>query len=255
MFRSLRILLLLLVLLAVAVGNWLAGARSTSWEHPLRVVVFPIDADGSPATARYIASLSRDTFAPFDAFMASEAQRYGLAQRDPVDVDVAPPVTRLPPPVPHGGNVLQIMLWSLQLRYWAWANADYAGPTPQVRMFVLYHDPERVSRLSHSLGLQKGLIGVVNAFAADAQAEPNNVIIVHEMLHTLGATDKYDPATNQPLHPIGYAEPELDPAFPQRFAEVMGGRVPLSPAEARIPDSLDEVLIGAATALEIRWLE
>jgi hypothetical protein len=255
MFRSLRILLLLLVLLAVAVGNWLAGARSTSWEHPLRVVVFPIDADGSPATARYIASLSRDTFAPFDAFMASEAQRYGLAQRDPVDVDVAPPVTRLPPPVPHGGNVLQIMLWSLQLRYWAWANADYAGPTPQVRMFVLYHDPERVSRLSHSLGLQKGLIGVVNAFAADAQAEPNNVIIVHEMLHTLGATDKYDPATNQPLYPIGYAEPELDPAFPQRFAEVMGGRVPISPAEARIPDSLDEVLIGATTALEIRWLE
>jgi hypothetical protein len=31
--------------------------------------------------------------------------------------------------------------------------------------------------------------------------------------------------------------------------------VPISPVEARIPDSLDEVLIGAATALEIRWLE
>jgi hypothetical protein len=122
-------------------------------------------------------------------------------------------------------------------------------------MFVLYHDPERVSRLSHSLGLQKGLIGVVNAFASDAQAQPNNVIIAHEMLHTLGATDKYDPATNQPLRPIGFAEPELDPVFPQRFAEVMGGRVPVSPSQARIPDNLDEVLIGAATALEIRWLD
>ncbi|HEY7761117.1 MAG TPA: hypothetical protein VIA64_17005 [Burkholderiales bacterium] len=255
MFRSFRILILLLVLFSVALGNWLARARSTSWEHSLRMVVFPIDADGSPATARYIGSLSRDTFAPIDAFMASEAQRYGLTLRDPLDIDVAPPVTALPPPVPHGGNAVQIVLWSLRLRYWAWANAQYAGPTPQVRMFVLYHDPERVSRLSHSLGLQKGLIGVVNAFATDAQAGPNNVIIAHEMLHTLGANDKYDPSTNYPLQPLGFAEPELAPLFPQRFAEIMGGRVPISPGDARIPDSLDEVLIGAATALEIRWLQ
>jgi hypothetical protein len=255
MFRNLRILVLLLVLLSVALGNWLARARSTSWEHPLRVVVFPIDADGSPATARYIASLSRATFAPIDTFMASEAQRYGLALRDAVDIDLAPPVTRLPPAVPYRGNALQIAWWSLQLRYWAWANAEYAGPTPQVRMFVLYHDPDRRDRLSHSLGLQKGLIGVVNAFASDAQAEPNNVIITHEMLHTLGATDKYDPHTNYPVQPLGFAEPELAPLFPQRFAEIMGGRVPVSPADARIPDSLDEVLIGTATALEIRWLE
>ncbi len=255
MFRSFRILILLLVLFGVALGNWLARARSTSWEHSLRMVVFPIDADGSPATARYIASLSRETFAPIDAFVASEAQRYGLALRDPLDIDIAPPVARLPPAVPHGGNALQIVLWSLRMRYWAWANAQYAGPTPQVRMFVLYHDPEGVSRLNHSLGLQKGLIGVVNAFAADAQAEPNNVIIAHEMLHTLGATDKYDPLTNYPLHPIGFAEPELAPLVPQRFAEIMGGRVPMSRADARIPDGLDEVLIGAATALEIRWLQ
>jgi hypothetical protein len=73
MFRSFRILILLLVLFGVALGNWLARARSTSWEHPLRMVVFPIDADGSPATAHYIASLNRETFAPIDAFMASEA--------------------------------------------------------------------------------------------------------------------------------------------------------------------------------------
>jgi len=255
MFRTLRILVLLLVLLGVAVGNWLARARTTSWEQSLRVAVFPIDADGSPATARYIASLTRETFAPIDAFMAAEARRYAVALRDPVDIDVAPPVTRLPPTVPRGGNPLEIALWSLQLRYWAWTNAQYAGPAPQVRMFVLYHDPERVQRLSHSLGLQKGLIGVVNAFASDAQAAQNNVIIAHEMLHTLGATDKYDLATNLPLHPIGFAEPSLDPLVPQRFAEIMGGRIPVSPVEARIPDSLDEVLIGEATALEIRWVE
>ena len=254
MFRILRIFVLLLVLLGVAVGNWLTRVRTTSWEQPLRMVVFPIDADGSPATARYIASLKRATFEPIDAFMAAEGARYGLALRDLLDVDVAPPVTQLPPAVPRGGNALDIALWSLRLRYWAWANAEYAGAAPHVRMFVLYHDPERVQRVAHSLGLQKGMIGVVNAFASDDQAEPNNVIIAHEMLHTLGATDKYDPATNQPLHPIGFAEPQLEPLLPQQFAEIMGGRIPISTSDAQIPDSLEDVLIGEATAIEIRWI-
>jgi hypothetical protein len=255
MFRLLRIFVLLLILLGVAASNWLMRARTTSWEQPLRMVVFPIDADGSPATARYIAALQRATFEPIDAFLAAEAARYGLGLRDPLDIDVARPVTRPPPAVPRGGNALEIGLWSLQLRYWAWANAKYDGPAPHVRMFVLYHDPERVQRLSHSLGLQKGLIGVVNAFATDDQAGPNNVIIAHEMLHTLGATDKYDPATNHPLHPIGFAEPRLEPLLPQNFAEIMGGRIPISPGEANIPDSLEQVLIGEATAIEIRWLK
>ena len=77
--------------------------------------------------------------------------------------------TRLPPPPPFGGNPLQVMLWSLQMRFWAWVHAEFDGPKPHVRMFVLYHDPGSQSqRVSHSLGLQKGLIGVVNAFASDA---------------------------------------------------------------------------------------
>ena len=66
----------------------------------------------------------------------------------------------------------------------------------------------RVSRVATRSGLQKGLIGVVNAFASDEQAAQNNVVIAHELLHTVGATDKYDPRTNQPSHPDGYAEPD-----------------------------------------------
>lgn len=254
MFRTLRVLFLLLVLLGVALGSWLARVRTTSWAEPLRMVVFPINADGSPATRRYIASLTRETFAPIETFTAAEAQRHAVAQRDPLDIDVGAEAASGPPSVPYGGNVLQVALWSLRLRFWAWTQADYAGPTPHVRMFVVYHDPARVTRVGHSLGLQKGLIGVVNAFASDAQAQPNNVIIAHELLHTLGATDKYDPASNQPVYPIGYAEPRLEPLLPQRFAEIMGGRIPVTPAAAEIPDSLDHVLVGPETALEIRWL-
>ena len=81
----------------------------------------------------------------------------------------------------------------------------------------------------------------------------NNVVIAHEFLHTLGATDKYDPATNQPLFPDGYANPDLDPLLPQRFAEIMAGRTPLSRNEAETPASLVDALIGNKTAQEINW--
>ena len=255
MFRVIRIALLVLVLINVAVGTWLARARTTSWEYPLRLMVFPIDADGSSATAAYIAGLRKDTFQPIADFMRSEGQRYGLPQSTPLDVYLGEPVRALPPDPPYGGNALQIALWSLQLRFWAWKNAQYDGPRPDVRMFVLYHDPERVNRVGHSLGLQKGLLGVVRAFASEAQAGQNNVIIAHELLHTVGATDKYEGGSNLPAYPDGYAEPDKEPVFPQEFAEVMGGRIPVTETQAEIPEGLEQVLIGTATAREINWLK
>jgi len=255
LFRTIRIALLLIVLVGVAASAWLTKLRTTSWERPLRVAVFPINADGSPDTARYIEALSVDSFRSIADFMTQEAQRYELALQTPVDLFLAPQIQRVPPPPPFGGNIVQVMLWSLQLRYWVWVNAEFAGPKPHVRMLVLYFDPQHATRVAHSLGLQKGLIGVVNAFATRSQNAQNNIVIAHELLHTVGATDKYDPATNQPLYPQGYAAPEQQPLLPQRFAEIMGGRVPLTQADAEMPDGLEQVLIGADTAREIRWLK
>jgi len=253
-FRAIRIVVLVLVLINVAVGTWLTRVRTTSWEYPLRVMIFPINADGSPATAAYMAQLSRDSFQPVAEFMRSEAQRYALAQPTPVDVFLGRQIDSPPPPPPYGGGPLQIGLWSLQLRFWAWRYAEYDGPRPHVRMFVVYHDPERVSRVAHSLGLQKGLIGVVHAFASSGQTDQNRIIITHELLHTVGATDKYEAGGNQPVYPDGYADPYQEPLLPQRFAEIMGGRVPVSQTESEIPDSLAHVLIGVKTAREINWL-
>jgi hypothetical protein len=71
-------------------------------------------------------------------------------------------------------------------------------------------------------------------------------------MHTLGATDKYDPSTAQPLMPDGVAEPERSPIYPQKIAEIMGGRIPLAADDAVVPKSLKYVIIGPATAREIR---
>lgn len=252
MFRFIRIAVLLLVLVNVAVGTWLTRVRSTSWEEPLRVAIFPIAADDSGGTSSYVASLTRETFAPIADFVHREARRYDQGNRELVEVRLAPAIDSVPPPAPIAANPLRIMLWSLQLRYWAWLHGKSEMP-PDVRIFVLYHDPARFTRVPHSLGLQKGLIGVVHAFASGAQADQNNIVIAHEFLHTLGATDKYDPQNNQPLLPDGYAEPDRQPLLPQERAEVMAGRIPVSHTQSEMPSSLDLAMIGPATAREIRW--
>jgi len=99
------------------------------------------------------------------------------------------------------------------------------------------------------------MIGIVNAYAGRREASFNNVIIAHEFLHTLGATDKYDPENGLPSFPLGFAEPERNPRYPQRFAEIMGGRIPLADDDAVIPDDLKKVVIGRQTAEEIRLVE
>ena len=141
------------------------------------------------------------------------------------------------------------------MRWWARQMTNHhPGPAPDIRLFLIYYDPESSPTLGHSLGLQKGLIGVVNVFALRSQGETNNFVIAHEMLHTLGATDKYDLRSNLPLYPEGYGDPERMPLYPQPNAEIMGGRIPISQTEAVMPRSLSEASIGPATAEEIRWL-
>ena len=84
-------------------------------------------------------------------------------------------------------------------------------------------------------------------------AGSNNIVIAHELLHTVGATDKYDLATEMPLYPAGFADPARTPLYPQDDAEIMAGRRALSAQEAEMPASLRNVVVGPATAREIHW--
>jgi len=253
-FRTIRITILLLILFFVGMNTWLTQLRSTDWDESLWVVVYPVNGDNSPVTQNYIDTLSRDTFRSIESFLDDEANRYGMAISDPVTVRLAEQVADRPPLPPVNGSTLSVMLWSLKLRYWAFRNDNFDGPKPDVQMFVVYHDPDTHNTLRHSLGIQKGMIGVVNAYAGRSLAQRNNVVIAHEFLHTLGASDKYDRANNQPIYPDGYAEPDRTPLHPQRKAEIMAGRIPLSDHQAVMPKSFAASSIGAKTAHEIRWI-
>jgi hypothetical protein len=252
-FKSLRILFLLLVLLGVALKTWQDQYLSRRWAHPLYVSIYPIAADDSEVTRKYVAALDAEHFKPIDAFFADEAQRYHLKIDEPFRTRLRSELSEQPPQRDPDGGVLSTMLWSLKLRYWAWKVSGHVREPEDIRMFVLYADPARTPSVPHSLGLTKGLIGVVYAFAAPQMNGSNNIVIAHELLHTVGATDKYDPSNNAPRFPDGFGDPQQKPLFPQQTAEIMAGRRMLSESSWEQAENFNQVVVGMATALEIRW--
>jgi hypothetical protein len=253
-WRNIRILILLLVLLWAAVHTSFERYGSTRWKDPLWVGIFPVNADGTSAAQSYIDGITAEDFADINEFMAREAHRYGKLLAEPVHLVVYPQVRTLPPELDRKVGVLGTVWWSLRLRWYAWRNADTHGRAPpHVRMFVLFHDPSALQTVPDSHGMQKGLIGVTHAFGSRHMARTNNVVIAHELLHTLGATDKYDYSTGAPLFPIGFADPSRKPLYPQDETEIMAGRRAVSAQGAEMPEGLNTVVVGRATAVEIRW--
>jgi hypothetical protein len=216
-------------------------------------VVYPINGDGSKQTSNYIEYLKATTFSPIEEFITEEAEYFKIKINMPLQVKLAPEILEIPPKPPENGNVLQVMFWSLQLRYWAYQHDSFPGPSPDIKIYVVYFDPNSNQQLAHSLGLEKGKLGIVNAYASRLYNQKNNVVITHELLHTIGASDKYSLETGLPIFPDGFAKPDKDPLYPQELAEIMGARIPLTESTVVMPSSLNNTLVGTLTANEIGW--
>jgi hypothetical protein len=254
MWRTLRIIILLLILATVIQQTFLDKA-DLDWKDNFYVAVYPVNADGSGEVASYIKALSREDFEPMAEYFAEEGARYNLGMRRPVEVQLGDVVTDIPPAPPSDGSMLNTMLWSLKFRIFAWQNSPKVNVKPDIKLYLLYYNPATSPALSHSTALNKGRIGRVNLFGDKSYAKQNLVILAHELLHTLTASDKYDLETTLPIYPDGFADPDKSPRYPQDFAEIMGGRVPVDETKAEIPKNLAQTLIGEKTAREIGWLK
>ncbi|ASJ76690.1 hypothetical protein [Granulosicoccus antarcticus] len=253
-FATIRLLVLLACLVVVGFTALHQRVYSRNWNQTLEAVVYPINGDDHLATNSYIQNLNSDDFAIINRWGEREAERYALALPTPFKVTLGEQISNLPPTFPDKANAVKVLIWGLRFRLWAWRNTPDDGGLTRVRMFVVYQTGEDNKALQHSLGMQKGLMGLVFAYSLHKQTAQNNIIIAHELLHTVGATDKYN-AYGGPLMGIGYANSNRIPLYPQRNAEIMAGRIPTSSSSSYMAESLRSVVINTYTASEINWID
>lgn len=252
MWRKLRVIILLFILATVIQQTWLEK-QHLNWDNDLYVAIYPINADGSVKVSDYLRSFNNDDLVAIEDYFSEEAAQFKLAIRHPIKVRLGSVVSDIPPAPPSNTKVLDTIIWSLKFRWYAWHHSPNMTVKPNIRLYALFYDPVLHPVLSHSTALNKGRIGRVNVFGDAQYAKQNLVILAHELLHTLGATDKYDLSTTLPIYPNGYAEPDKMPLYPQQFAELMAGRIAVSEVQAEIPRSLKFTIIGNQTAQEIGW--
>lgn len=247
-----RIVMLLSIFFVILVSAWMTEKRMAAWERPILVTIYPIAADDRAETRKFIENIELDEFQEINRFMDRESVPYGFTVTPAFRFQLAQPDSDLPPPVPEQFNTAAIALWSLKMRWWAWRR-DWKDDlvTPDIQMFILYHSLNGNKETGISVGMRKGRYGLVKAYAREDMNPGNLIVFTHEMLHVLGASDKYILSTGEPIFPEGYADPAKRPLFPQKQAEIMGGRIPINSFSSVMPGSLDECVIGRQTAEEI----
>ncbi len=250
-----RVVLLLSILFVIVVNTWMTEKRMAAWERPILVTIYPIVADATPATLKYAEDIDLSDFANVNRFMGRQSRPYGFSVTPAFRFQLARPSLELPPVIPAQFEPAAIAWWSLKMRWWAWMK-DLHGElvSPDIQMFVLYHSLNGNNETGISVGMRKGRYGIVKAYALETMNTENRIVFTHELLHVLGASDKYILSSGEPIFPQGYAEPNKRPLFPQQRAEIMGMRIPINSFSSVMPDSLDQCKIGRQTAEEIGFL-
>jgi hypothetical protein len=247
----------LLLILVVTVGwaastAWRRHARAR-WTRPLEVGIVLLASEGTVDAEAWRAGVAR-----LSDRLAEEKRRWLGPGPEPFSFTVVGPVPwkgSLPVTPPEGS--LGDRLWHA-LDVWRTirdverAAGGGAGGF-DVRVFFL-----AASSRGGAMGFAEGS-GALNgevAFVrgtADGDLSVSLQAIGHELLHTVGARDKYD-ADGHVLAPDGLADPARVPPYPQDHAEWMAGEVPVAPGRGRVAATLEEMQVGPVTAREIGWV-
>ncbi len=257
MFKFIRVVILLAILFVVASNTIMSKSRAADWDRTLYVSIYPLLAanNNSTQSKKFLQQLKPQTYKSIETYFVRELDRYGKNSERPVAITLHESINSTPPVLAEGAGRVAIGIWSLKLRYWAWrASANSDGVPGDVQIFINYHAASSRQLLERSTALSKGQIGIVNVRSGRANKAMNNVIITHELLHTLGASDKYNLANGQPDDPAGLADPERKPRYPQNNAEIMAVKIALSKTQWKNPKNIGQTVIGKKTAEEIGLL-
>jgi hypothetical protein len=255
--RTARIAFLLGVLAIVvlyAVKDGWQRRERTSWKRPLDVALVVVERE--PVDPESIGALG-ERAAALESRLGEERSRYGSGP-PPFRFQLYGPVpVGAKPPVPASDGLVDLAVHAFHSwRYFRDVNERANIPSRAFDSLVyLIVRPAAGSEHNAVEGQseQGGRIGSVEVEIDPTMVDFTLFVATHELLHTLGASDKYD-ARGFAAVPAGLAEPDRDPLYPQVAAEVMARNVVLGQGSERPPDSLDELRVGETTAREIGWL-
>ena len=252
------------VLLTILAGVLLWALRDvrqrrarTEWDHTLVVAIALVRLERVDDAA--IVAL-RAQLPALEDRMTAELTRYRPGAPHPFRFELIAPVDGSPPPpAPSSDGPVDLAKHALALSRYVKdidARARIDESHYDVRIYLVIRRPRQALRtLAEGRSEQGGRIGVVEV-EIDSEAEGAHlplVVVAHELMHTLGASDKYD-ASGRTSVPLGLAEPDRTPRYPQRFAEIMARNRPVSATDERVPESFDQIAVGSETAREIGWL-
>lgn len=259
-FFLVRVSILLFVLFVVvlyAVRDLRSRHARNDWERTLDVAIVLVHVDGRSAVEPNAVRAVYDRVPALEERLRAEAERHHPGMAKPFRLRVFGPVDAAgAPPVPASDSPVDLVRQAVERRRWLRDVDPRAGVDPDhwdTRIYVSARRPaSELESFVEGASEQGGRIGVVDVELDESTVDLALFVTTHELMHTLGATDKYD-ANGRTRIPDGLAEPERVPRFPQRLAEVMARNMPISAGTERLPESLDQLAIGAMTAREIGW--
>ncbi len=255
-FRRVRIGVLLCVFVFTSAWGahrvWHRHVRS-EWDRPVQVGVVLLSPRGEVDPEPWIAGV-----AVLSARLDTEMARWRGPGGSAFDVTLVGPVrwSGTLPFSPVSGSPLDrarhaFAVWRTLRDVDRAAEGTVGGF--DVRILLHCDDaPGTPEGFAEGSGALNGEVGFVRGSCRGDLSLPLQAI-GHELLHIVGASDKYDDGGHARA-PEGLADPGRVPPYPQVHAEWMVGEVPLGPGRGRLPESLEELRVGEATAREIGWI-
>lgn len=254
------LLFILFVVVLYALKDLRSRRERTAWDRTLDVAVVVVHVDGTPAVDPDAVRVLEERLPALEERLRAEAERYR-----PPSTGIEPPfrfrikgpvIVKSRPPSPASEGAVDLAKQAVDMKAWLRDVDPRAGVEPEQwdsRIYVIVRRPASQRRaFVEGESEQGGRVGSVAVELDASMADTTLFVVTHELMHTLGATDKYD-QNGRTLIPDGLAEPEREPLYPQRYAEVMARNRPTSPVAETIPISLDELAVGPKTAQEIGW--
>lgn len=274
-FQHLRQGVLLLVLLVVSIwglNTYLAENRTFAWDRQVTIaVVALLDEDNSPdafkeetfirrflsqsgATRHNLREVERWLQHEYERYTGDASRIFDISIRGPLRLEEPPPM--LPEATDsflkrYQGTKNFINFFEAITRREELLLGQY-----DLTLFIYFYDygdreRRRVFAQFDSLASRRNRFGIVIAPVNRKLIGHTCAVVAHEMCHLFGASDKYQDRVS--IFPQGFADPQKEPRYPQRKAEIMSLGRPVAPGVDEPVKELRQCIVGATTAEEMNW--